>query len=74
MRTRLYTICGITACAIFGAGCATKAGYSPPPERRAGDRCPAGETWVCRDRYPTRLPRENQEPMICYCDNMTMTR
>jgi hypothetical protein len=77
MKARLYTICGITACAIIGAssaGCAGKAGYSPPQERRAGERCPVGETLVCRDRYPSRLPDRDDDPLICYCDSISKTR
>jgi hypothetical protein len=77
MRASLYTICGIAAGVLVGvssAGCAGKAGYSPPPERRAGERCPVGETLVCRDQYPSRLPDREDDPLICYCDNIPVSR
>lgn len=74
MRARISMICGIAACVLFFAGCAGKPGYSPPPERRASEQCPVGETWICRDRYPSRLERENEVPMICYCDAVLRTR
>lgn len=75
MRAQLSSmIWGIVACSVLGTGCAGTAGYSPPPERRAGERCPPGETWICRDRYPSRLPGQNEEPMICYCDAILRTR
>lgn len=74
MRARLYTLCGIATCVMFSAGCAGKAGYSPPPERRASERCPVGETLVCRDRYPSRLPDRADDPLICYCDSISNRR
>jgi hypothetical protein len=74
MRSQLNTICAVAACALFGAGCTTGPGYAPPPERRASEQCPVGETWVCRDHYPSRLERENEVPMICYCDNLQRVR
>lgn len=74
MRLSLPTICGLAVCALLGAGCAASPGYSPPPERRASDRCPAGETWICRDRHPSRLGRENEAGMICYCDAVFRVR
>ena len=74
MSVRRLAICALTACAVLGAGCAGKAGYSPPPERRAAERCPPGETWVCRNRYPSRLPGQDDQPVRCYCDTISMTR
>lgn len=74
MRRQLNMICSVAACAFFGVGCAANSGYSPPPERRANEQCPVGETWVCKDRYPSRLERENEVPMICYCDNLQGVR
>ncbi|MGH8167145.1 MAG: hypothetical protein ACREQ1_07890 [Woeseiaceae bacterium] len=65
------SIC-IVALAMFSAGCASS-GYSPPPERRAGEQCPIGETWVCRDRYPSRMERD-EEPMFCTCEDMLRVR
>jgi hypothetical protein len=73
MKPNLNTICSITAVALLG-GCASSPGYSPPPERRAGEQCPIGETWVCQDRYPSRLERENEVPMICYCESLHRVR
>lgn len=49
-------------------GCATS-GYSPPPERRAADRCPVGEVWVCEDRFPSRIENENRSEPFCRCEN-----
>lgn len=54
--------------ATIVAGCAT-AGYSPPPERRAADRCPVGEVWVCENRYPSRIENENKRDPFCRCEN-----
>jgi hypothetical protein len=58
---------------IILAGCATS-GYSPPPERRAGDRCPVGEVWVCENRYPSRIESENQPDPFCRCQNPVRLR
>jgi hypothetical protein len=74
MKPQLNTICCIAVLALLGAGCAGTAGYSPPPERRASEQCPTGETWICRDRYPSRLERENDIPKICYCENLHRVR
>lgn len=74
MRHRLYRTCTVVACGLFGVGCAAGPGYSPPPERRASEQCPVGETWVCKDRYPSRLERENEVPMLCYCDSLQNVR
>ena len=55
------------------AGCTTS-GYSPPPERRADERCPVGEVWVCEDRYPSRIESENRPEPFCRCDNPARLR
>ena len=54
--------------AAIVAGCATS-GYSPPPERRAADRCPVGEVRVCEDRYPSRIESETRHDPFCRCEN-----
>jgi hypothetical protein len=59
--------------ATVAAGCATS-GYSPPSERRASERCPAGEVWVCEDRYPSRIESENAPEPICRCENPARIR
>lgn len=69
MKHLLKAILGLTAVAFLG-GCASSPGYSPPPERRAADKCPMGETWICADRYPSRLERENEMPKVCYCESL----
>lgn len=71
MKLPLKTICCTTAVALLG-GCASSSGYSPPPERRASERCPMGETWICRDQYPSRLGRE--DPKICHCESLRRVR
>jgi hypothetical protein len=73
MKPHLSTICSIAAMALLG-GCASSPGYSPPPERRAHEQCPVGQTWVCRDRYPSRLGREDDEPKICHCEDLQRVR
>ena len=55
--------------AMLVAGCASS-GYSPPPERRGGDRCPAGEVWVCEDRFPSRIEDEDERDTFCRCENV----
>lgn len=62
---------GLSAALILG-GCAPT--YSPPPERHAPDRCPMNEVWVCTDRHPSRLDRENEDPMFCRCERPEMIR
>ena len=70
MKSHLKTLCSTIVLATFcSAGCASS-GYSPPPERRANEQCPVGETWICRDRYPSRLEKQNEEPMFCYCEHI----
>lgn len=59
----------IIVLAVLVESCASS-GYSPPPERRAGEQCPVGETWVCRDRYPSRMDRENEEGIFCTCESL----
>jgi hypothetical protein len=73
MKSLLNLVAAATAAAFLG-GCASSTGYSPPPERRAGEKCPVGETWVCKDRYPSRLERENEIPQICYCESLHRIR
>jgi hypothetical protein len=73
MKPHVRAIASLTAVALLG-GCAATPGYSPPPERRAAERCPVGETWVCKDRYPSRLERENEMPKICYCEDPQRVR
>lgn len=65
-------LCWSIAAAMLLSGCA--AGYSPPPERRAAERCPVGEVWVCTERSPSRLERENAIPPICRCENPAFIR
>lgn len=57
----------VLACAA--GGCAAP-GYNPPERPRASEICPVNEVWVCRDRYPSRLDRENEPPMICTCERV----
>ena len=63
----------LAALATLAAGCASS-GYSPPPERRANERCPAGEVWVCEDRYASRIENENAPEPICRCQNPARIR
>lgn len=60
----------IALLATLYAGCSSGPTYSPPPERRAAERCPSGETWVCRDRYPSRLEKARDTPLFCTCEAM----
>jgi hypothetical protein len=73
MKSHLITICGVATVALLG-GCASSPGYSPPPERRAAEQCPMGETWICPDRYPSRLPGQDEVPTICYCGSLQRLR
>jgi hypothetical protein len=73
MKPYVHTIVSLTLAALLG-GCAPSPGYSPPPERRAADRCPVGETWICVDRYPSRVERENEIPKVCYCERLDRVR
>jgi hypothetical protein len=73
MKPYTHTIASLTAVACLG-GCAPSPSYSPPPERRAAERCPMGETWICEDRYPSRLERENEMPKVCYCESLHRVR
>jgi hypothetical protein len=72
MKRQAITICCMTALALLAASCAGSAGYSPPPARRASEQCPMGETWICRDQYPSRLGSE--DPKICYCESLHRVR
>lgn len=71
-RQKLISLIGLLA--MLNAGCSPQPTYSPPPERRAAEQCPVGETLVCRDRYPTRLDKENETPMFCYCESIPRIR
>lgn len=73
MKTRLRSVCRILAVATVAAGCASP-GYSPPEGRRAADTCPIGETWVCRDHYPSRLDREGERDLTCMCQDLQRVR
>lgn len=55
------------------AGCATS-GYSPPPERRAHERCPLDQVWVCEDRSPSRIESENKPDPFCRCEHPARVR
>lgn len=68
MKPYVQAFGSLMAVALLG-GCAPTPGYSPPPERRAAERCPMGEIWICEDRYPSRLERENEMPKVCYCES-----
>jgi hypothetical protein len=72
MTKRSRNTCRLLVLLALTAGCASP-GYSPP-EREASERCPIGEVWVCRDRYPSRLETEGQSPMICMCQDMQAVR
>ena len=73
IRTRTPLAIPAILAATLAAGCATS-GYSPPPERRAKDRCPPGEVWVCEDRYPSRIESENAPDPICRCEHPSRIR
>ena len=64
---------GIVVGALLCAGCASGPTYSPPPERRASERCPVGEAWVCQDPYPSRLEKK-REQQLCSCQDLRRVR
>jgi hypothetical protein len=68
MNIRALPVLPALAAALL-AGCASS-GYSPPAERRGADRCPAGEVWVCEDRYPSRIESESERDAFCRCENL----
>jgi hypothetical protein len=68
--TSRHRMTGVALLAVLHTACSTAATYSPPPERRAAERCPSNETWVCTDRYPSRLEKQNDPPMFCRCENI----
>jgi hypothetical protein len=74
MTSRLKLVPLVALFAMLEAGCSSSPAYSPPPERRAAEQCPVGETWVCRDRYPSRLETENDTAKFCYCENILHAR
>ena len=74
MTSRLKLIPLVALLAMLDAGCSSSPTYSPPPERRAAEQCPVGETWVCRDRYPSRLETERETPIFCQCENILQAR
>ena len=57
----------VLACA---AGACAAPGYNPPDRPRAAEACPMNEVWVCTDRNPSRLERNNEPPMICTCEHL----
>lgn len=69
MFKRAGTPALVLAIASAAGGCAAP-GYNPPERPRAADQCPANEVWVCQDRYPSRLEKENEPPMICRCEDI----
>ena len=72
MNVRTVRVLPALTAGLLGA-CAG-AGYSPPPERHGADRCPAGEVWVCEDRYPSRIESENKPDPFCRCENPALIR
>jgi len=74
MKTQLNTACSVIVGATIISGCAAGSGYHPPPERRAAERCPIGETWVCTDRYPSRIEREDERFLFCRCEDPVRLR
>lgn len=65
---------GLVVMLLVLAGCASRPGYNPPPERRGAERCPLNEVWVCTNRYPSRVDSEDDVPMICRCEDLRMMR
>ena len=60
--------CVIGAAALAIAACAPASLGSAPASERMRD-CVAGETLVCRDRYPSRLEKEGeQDDQFCTCE------
>ncbi|NJN22226.1 MAG: hypothetical protein HC812_14890 [Leptolyngbya sp. RL_3_1] len=58
----------ISAAAMAIAACAPASLGSPPASERTRN-CVAGETLVCRDRYPSRLEKEGeQDDQFCTCE------
>lgn len=67
-RPRIESLAApLIAIAMLMSACAPASLGSPPASERHR-QCVAGETLVCRDRYPSRL--ENDDDQICTCENM----
>lgn len=60
----------VASAALLLAACAPASLGSPPASERNRD-CFAGETLVCRDRYPSRLGDEDEPgEQFCMCENI----